>query len=118
LRPYDILIMYPATLTPDEVDQITKRIFGAASSHGLEVEAIERWPKRRFAYEVKHHTEGYYCDVAFEATPEGLAELERLCRLEDSVLRYKVTSRAAGPKRERAESVSPPASTDTPAATN
>ncbi len=113
MRQYEILLMFPGTLGPNDVDRITKKIFDAASSHGVRLESIDRWPKRRFAYEVKHHTEGYYCDAIFSASPEGLTELDRLCRLEDAVLRHKVTSRkekraaeqnGAGSPRETANS--------------
>ncbi len=92
MRRYDVLLMYPGTLGPEEVDKVTKGLFESVRPLGVEVRSTERWPKRRFAYEVKHHTEGYYCDVVFDATPEGLAELDRLCRLEDSVLRHKIVS--------------------------
>ena len=99
MKQYDILLMFPATLKPDDVTKIAKRLFDTAAPKGLEVESMERWPKRRFAYEVKHHTEGYYCQATFRANPEGLNELDRLCRLEDSVLRHKITT--ALPTRSR-----------------
>jgi len=118
LRSYEILLMYPGTLGPEEVDHITKRVFDQASSLGVELENIERWPKRRFAYEVKHHTEGYYCDVKFKATPEGLRELDRLFRLEDSVLRHKVTSRVEKTSKTSRVPVTPPDSTDSKNETN
>lgn len=118
MRPYDILLMYPATVGPDEVDRITKRIFSAASSYGVEADSSERWPKRRFAYEVKHHTEGYYCDVTFRASPEGLAEIDRLCRLEDAVLRHKITAGVSKPASDRSTSEKPPKSGETENATN
>lgn len=117
MRNYDILLMFPATIGPEDVDRITKKIFEVAASHGVELESIDRWPKRRFAYEVKHHTEGYYCDVLFRATPEGLAELDRLCRLEDTVLRHKVTSRVVRPAPEPTASEAPPASGESQGAT-
>lgn len=118
MRSYEILLMYPGTLGPEDVDRITKKVFEQAAPFGVEMERFERWPKRRFAYEVKHHTEGYYCDVTFKATPEGLRELDRLFRLEDSVLRHKVTSRVKKASTVSEPSVSPPASAEPQSATN
>lgn len=92
MREYEILMMFPATLKPDEVVKVAQRLLDAAAPKGLEVSSLERWPKRRFAYEVKHHTEGFYCEAAFRASPEALRELDRLCRLDDSVLRHKIVS--------------------------
>ena len=51
---------------------------------------IDRWGRRKLAYEINRQREGYY--VLFEANvePVHLDELERNLRLSPSVLRYLV----------------------------
>ena len=68
------------------VDRITK-VIGAV---GGEVGKIDRWGRRRFAYEIAHQTEGYYAVVRFTADPTVTAELERTLNLADELIRHKV----------------------------
>ena len=71
------------------LDRIT-RIVGEA---GGQVGNVDRWGRRRLAFEVERQTEGYYVVVEFTAEPEVLTELERSLHLADEVLRFKVVAR-------------------------
>jgi small subunit ribosomal protein S6 len=73
------------------VDRITK----AVSEGGGEVGKIDRWGRRRLAYEIARQSEGYYVVAEFKADPAAIAELERSLHLADEVLRFKVIVRAA-----------------------
>ena len=71
------------------LDRIT-RIIGEA---GGQVGNVDRWGRRRLAFEIEHQTEGYYVVVEFTAEPEVLTELERSLHLADEVLRFKIVVR-------------------------
>jgi small subunit ribosomal protein S6 len=71
------------------LDRIT-RIVGEA---GGQVGTVDRWGRRRLAFEIENQTEGYYVVVAFTAEPEALTELERSLHLADEVLRFKIVVR-------------------------
>jgi small subunit ribosomal protein S6 len=71
------------------LDRIT-RVVGDA---GGEVGNVERWGRRRLAFEIEHQSEGYYVVVEFTADPEALTELERSLHLADEVLRFKIVVR-------------------------
>jgi small subunit ribosomal protein S6 len=90
LREYEIMLILPAeadeTLVGTAVDRITKVV---STSGGL-VGKIDRWGRRRFAYEIAHQTEGYYVVVRFTAEPTTAAELERTLNLADEIVRHKV----------------------------
>ncbi len=45
------------------------------------------WEERRLAYPIKGHRKGTYWLTYFRADGEGVAGLERQCRLSDSILR-------------------------------
>ncbi len=51
---------------------------------------IERWGRRTFAYELKHRSEGIYLFVEVVATPEAVAEADRVLSLADDVLRHRI----------------------------
>ena len=59
---------------------------------GIEVdpERVNRWPKRRFAYEIDHLHEGYYVVIEFVGDGLDLSGFERSLRLQDAVVRHKL----------------------------
>jgi small subunit ribosomal protein S6 len=59
-------------------------------SGGGSVSGIERWGRRTFAYELKHRSEGIYLFIGVVATPESIAETDRMLSLTDEVLRHRV----------------------------
>ena len=71
------------------VDRITKVV----SQAGGQVGNVDRWGRRRLAFEVDRQTEGYYAVAEFTAEPEAIAELDRSLHLADEVLRFKVVVR-------------------------
>ena len=53
---------------------------------------VGEWGKRRLAYPINDLPEGYYVLMNFESNPAFPAELERVMRITDGVLRCLVTS--------------------------
>ena len=51
------------------------------------IESMEEWGKRKLAYPINDETEGYYVVTTFESAPEFPAELDRVYRITDGVLR-------------------------------
>jgi small subunit ribosomal protein S6 len=87
-------------IVPPEADEsvvggVIDRIAKIVSQVGGEVGKVDRWGRRRLAYEIARQSEGYYVVVAFTAEPAVIAELERSLHLADEVLRFKVVQRAA-----------------------
>ena len=82
-------------LVDPEVDEATlgqavDRVTQVLSDNKGQVSNVDRWGKRRLAYELNKKTEGQYFVVAFEAEPPALAELDRVLSLADEVMRFKV----------------------------
>lgn len=48
----------------------------------------EKLGLRDLAYEIKDYTKGFYVVIDTHTTPEAIAELERLSRINPSVLRH------------------------------
>ena len=54
---------------------------------------IHIWGKRRLAYEIQKENEGYYYLVNFTCTPEFPAELDRVYKITDGVLRTLIVKK-------------------------
>ena len=46
--------------------------------------------KKKLAYEVKKNKEGFYTLINFESKPDAIAELERIYRITDEVIKFIV----------------------------
>ena len=90
MRGYEILLILSAEADESVVATATDRIAKVVSESGGEVSNIDRWGRRRFAYELDHQSEGYYVVVNFTAEPTVQTELERILNLADEIVRYKV----------------------------
>lgn len=54
------------------------------------VTKIDRWGRRKLAYEIDRQRDGYYVLMHTEIEPEALAELERNLKLSTNILRYLI----------------------------
>jgi len=84
------MLILPAEADEATVGTATDRISAVVAKHSGQVRNIERWGRRRFAYEIDDRNEGSYIVVTFSAEPTAQTELERTLNLADEVLRHKV----------------------------
>ncbi|MDE0654531.1 MAG: 30S ribosomal protein S6 [bacterium] len=92
MRAYELMIIYRGDLAEDAVDELLDRALAGLAAAGIEVdpERVNRWPKRRFAYEIDHLNEGYYVVIEFVSAGVDLSAFERSLRLADAVVRHKL----------------------------
>jgi small subunit ribosomal protein S6 len=89
------MLILPPDADESVIGGAVDRIVKVVSQSGGEVGKIDRWGRRRLAYEIAHQSEGFYVVVEFKADPSTIAEVERMLGLADEVLRFKVIVRAA-----------------------
>jgi small subunit ribosomal protein S6 len=95
LRGYEIMLILPPETEDAAVDGVLERVRAILADKGGELGAVDRWGRRRLAFEIERQAEGYYVVAQFTADPESLREIDRVLSLADDVLRFKVTVRAA-----------------------
>jgi small subunit ribosomal protein S6 len=88
MRIYEELFIVRPNATEEEVDPVIEQITQVVSSSGGSIEKTEKWGKRRLAYRLGKHDEGYYVLVVFKAGPQTVKEIERRLRVSDLVLKY------------------------------
>ena len=115
MRPYEVMVIFDAGLEEDAIRASVDRAVELIRSRGGEPGRVDRWGKRRFAYELKHRWEGYYVLVQAQAEPAVMAELDRMLFLADEVLRHKVIRLPEGVE-SGARPTSAPAPAEEPAA--
>lgn len=109
MKPYEVMfILDPVTVPDDAVDSHIERVTNLIVQQGGKVTGIDKWGRRRFAYEIKGRTEGYYVVMTFKASAEGVAELSRVLRITDNVVRHLVVRLREEPKPTTEQSVAAP----------
>ena len=90
MRPYEVMVIFDTGLEEDAIRAVLDRATQLISARGGNPGRVDRWGKRRFAYELNHRWEGYYVLVEAVADPAVMAELDRMLTLADEVIRHKV----------------------------
>lgn len=89
MRPYEVVLIFNPGLEGEEAyDALIERVSALVVEQGGEVVEVDKWGRRRLAYEINGLTEGYYVVVTFNAPASAGAEIERVLRITDSVVRH------------------------------
>lgn len=88
MRKYEVVFVHRPDLDEEKGAALIERFKDLIESHGGEVLKIDKWGKRRLAYEVKDLREGVYIIVHMNAEPKVATELDRVFKITDEVLRH------------------------------
>ena len=90
-RAYEIVVILrldvDESVVNSTIDQIRGWIEGEDNATGT-VQKLDRWGRRKLAYEIKDQREGYYVMYNAEMESRNLGELERNLNLNQTLLRY------------------------------
>ena len=86
---YEVLYIIDATLGEEGIAALVNKFKAMVEAEGT-LSNIDEWGKRRMAYAINDLTEGYYVLMNMETKPEFPAELERVMKITDGILRCLV----------------------------
>jgi len=88
LKAYEVVVILDPALTEEEVEGQISEINDMILNGNGKVNEIQRWGKKRLAYEVKKRREGYYILFRVTAEPKAISSLERSFKISEKVLKY------------------------------
>ena len=99
-RDYEALVIVKAAGTEQEIARVAALLEDPIKKVGGRLDTNQNMGRRRLAFRISRQTEGYYFLLRFHAPTEQVAELERLFRLTDTIVRFIIlTAEEAGPLR-------------------
>ncbi len=104
MNPYEILLMLDAELPEERSDEIVTRTRELIESRGGTVERHDPWGRRKLAYEIDHKTDGTYHLLLFSCDADTLAEVTRILKITDGVMRHLAVRR---PERATGQPAAP-----------
>jgi small subunit ribosomal protein S6 len=90
---YELMLVVDPFLEDTEHQGMLEKATEQIKRRGGNITQVDPWGKRRLAYPINKKLEGYYALLSFEGTLEGaaIAEIERVLRLEEKVMRVMIT---------------------------
>src|ERR1051325_11963643 len=88
MRSYEIMFIVNPSVPEEEIDKINSQLEGIITSGGGKVEKLEKMGKRRLAYDVDKHREGFYVLFVIAANGDIIKECERRLRVTEAVIKY------------------------------
>ena len=83
---YETIFIVNPKLEEAAATAVGDKFKSLVEANGTNVE-VEDWGKRRLAYPIEDQTEGVYTLVRFESKPDFPAELDRIYKITDGIMR-------------------------------
>ena len=88
---YETVFIAEPEISNDQVDQLINKIKQAITDNQGTLTGEDRWGRRRMAYAIHGHREGYYAVLNFTAESGVVMAIEHLYNVTDSVMRHLTT---------------------------
>jgi len=88
MRRYETIFIVRPNIGEDEIEAITSRSVATIEGDGGTIIRINNWGLKKLAYLIKKETQGYYVHVDYAGVPASVAEIERIFRIDDRILKY------------------------------
>jgi len=92
-RDYELGLIINPEVSEEETRAVLDRVEQIVANYGGQIVRVNQWGRRRLAYPIERHREGFYVFVDMILTPETVSELERTLKVSETVLRHMVKKR-------------------------
>ncbi len=87
---YEVLYIVDPALGEEGIAALVEKFKALVEANGT-LTSIDEWGKRRLAYPINDLMEGYYVLMTMDAKPEFPAELDRVFKITEGVMRSLIT---------------------------
>ena len=88
MKAYELLYIIRPDLDEEATTALVDRLSGLVATNGGDNLTVEKWGKRRLAYEIQDYKEGQYILMNFEGEGCTSQEIERVMKISDDVIRF------------------------------
>ncbi|MBO4831526.1 MAG: 30S ribosomal protein S6 [Oscillospiraceae bacterium] len=88
---YELMYIIDLDKGEEEIAAIVEKFKALIEANGT-LDELEEWGKRKLAYLINDKPEGYYVLAKFTSAPDFPAELDRVLKITDGVMRSLITT--------------------------
>lgn len=92
-RDYELGLIINPEVSEEETRAVLDRVEQIVANYGGQIVRVNQWGRRRLAYPIERHRDGFYIFVDMILTPETVSELERTLKVSETVLRHMTKKR-------------------------
>ncbi|WP_019125274.1 30S ribosomal protein S6 [Peptoniphilus grossensis] len=89
MNKYEAVIMFYPEVEEEKINASFDRLKKVIEKDG-KIDNVDEWGMRKLAYEIDYKKEAYYIFVEFETKPEDIAEINRVAKIMDPVMRQMI----------------------------
>jgi small subunit ribosomal protein S6 len=86
---YELAMIFSVAGGEEATNALIEKFKALVEANGT-IENVDDWGKRRLAYLIDDEAEGHYVITTFESSADFPAELERVAKITDGVLRTMI----------------------------
>ena len=92
MAKYETMLVTSATLDEEATATLVGKFKSLIEANGT-IDSVDEWGKRRLAYPINDESEGVYTVINFTSEPTFPAELDRVYKITDGVLRTIIVAK-------------------------
>ena len=86
MAKYETIMVLSTTVDEEAIKALIEKFTALIAANGT-ITSVDEWGKRRLAYPINDEMDGYYVLTQFTSEPTFPAELDRVYKITDGILR-------------------------------
>jgi small subunit ribosomal protein S6 len=88
MKTYETTIIFDPGLEEARINEEVERVSQSIAQASGEIVEVQRWGKRKLAYNIRKRRDGTYIHIKHKSPPTLIGEMDRRFRLNEGVLRH------------------------------
>ena len=97
MRKYEVIFIVKP-MEEEPTNAVIEKFSKLIAANGGTIDKEDRWGKKKLAYEIKDCMDGYYCLFYVSSEPACMAEVDRVMKITDEILKHMIV-KAEEPKK-------------------
>lgn len=93
MKAYEVLYIIRPDLDDEATAATVDKFSEVVTNNGGADVTVDKWGKRRLAYEIDDLREGFYVLMSFNGEARTAQEVERIMKISDSIVRFLTTKK-------------------------
>ena len=100
MKRYEVIVIIKTDLTEEDINAIIERSSNIITERKGVIAKMEKWGKRRLAYEINKQRDGFYFFIDYAGNGAIVAEMERNFKIDDRILKFMTVTKEGAVTRE------------------